>query len=631
MLNQGDVECDFCIGRKHKAVKSCLVCLASYCETHLQPHYQSPAFKKHNLVEASTQLQEKICSHHNKLLEVYCRTDQQCICLLCVMDDHKGHDTVSATAERTEKQKQVGGNQQKSQQRIQEREKEMQKLRQAVDSLKRSAQAAVDDSEKIFTELIRSIERRHCEVKELIRAQEKAEVSQAEGLVEQLEQEVAELRKRHAEMEEFSHTEDNIQFLQRFKDHSTPSVSEELPATILNQGCDFKTVKESVLELKRQLESYCEKEADPVTTACGHSYCMGCIEGCWDQDDLKAVYSCPECRQTFVSRPVLSRNTLLTKMVDKLKNIGLQATSPAHCYAEPGDVECDFCIGRKHKAVKSCLVCLASYCETHLQPHYQSPAFKKHNLVEASTQLQEKICSHHNKLLEVYCRTDQQCICLLCVMDDHKGHDTVSATAERTEKQKQVGGNQQKSQQRIQEREKEMQKLRQAVDSLKRSAQAAVDDSEKIFTELIRSIERRHCEVKEKAEVSQAEGLLEQLEQEVAELRKRHAEMEEFSHTEDNIQSLQRFKDHSTPSVSEELPATILNQGCDFKTVKESVSELKRQLESYCEKEAVKLSTAVTAVYILQSPGSGVMRVTDVSEHTGPVVSHHQTITGELM
>uniref|UniRef100_A0A4W5PSZ3 E3 ubiquitin/ISG15 ligase TRIM25-like n=1 Tax=Hucho hucho TaxID=62062 RepID=A0A4W5PSZ3_9TELE len=356
---------------------------------------------------------------------------------------------------------------------------------------------------------------------------------------------------------------------------------------------------------------------DPVTTACGHSYCMGCIEGCWDQDDLKAVYSCPECRQTFVSRPVLSRNTLLARVVDKLKNIGLQVASPAQdyaepgvvecAYAEPGDVECDCCIGRKHKAVKSCLVCLASYCETHLQPHYQSPAFKKHNLVEASTRLQEKICSHHDKLLEVYCRTDQQCICYLCTMDKHKGHDTVSATAERTEKQKQVRGNQQKSLQRIQEREKEMQELRQAVDSLKRSAQAAVNDSEKIFTELILSIERRHSEVKdliraqEKAEVSQAEGLLEKLEREVAELRKRHAEMEQFSHTEDNIQFLQRFKDHSTPPVIKELPATILNQGCDFKTVQESVLNLKKQLESYCGKEAVKILTEVKAVHILQS------------------------------
>ncbi|XP_031675410.1 tripartite motif-containing protein 29-like [Oncorhynchus kisutch] len=164
-----------------------------------------------------------------------------------------------------------------------------------------------------------------------------------------------------------------------------------------------------------------------------------------------------------------NRSTVLTEVVEKLKKTGLQAAPPpALCYAGPGDVVCDVCSGtRKQKALMSCLACLASYCETHLQPHYESPAFKKHKLVKATAQLQEKICSHHDKLLEVYCRTDQQCICLLCVMDEHKGHDTVSAAAERTEKQRQLGMSQQKVQQRFQERKKELKKLQQAVKSFK--------------------------------------------------------------------------------------------------------------------------------------------------------------------
>ncbi|XP_036828049.1 tripartite motif-containing protein 16 isoform X2 [Oncorhynchus mykiss] len=209
---------------------------------------------------------------------------------------------------------------------------------------------------------------------------------------------------------------------------------------------------------------------EPVTTACGHSYCRICIEGCWDQDDLKGVYSCPQCRETFTPRPNLRKNNMLAELVEKLRKTGLQAAPPpALCYAGPGDVACDVCTGtRKQKALMSCLACLASYCETHLQSHYESPALKKHKLVKATAQLQEKICSHHDKLLEVYCRTDQQCICLLCVMDEHKGHDTVSAAAERTEKQRQLGMSQQKVQQRFQEREKELKELQQAVESFKR-------------------------------------------------------------------------------------------------------------------------------------------------------------------
>ncbi|KAJ8372758.1 hypothetical protein AAFF_G00277010, partial [Aldrovandia affinis] len=292
---------------------------------------------------------------------------------------------------------------------------------------------------------------------------------------------------------------------------------------------------------------------DPVAIPCGHSYCMGCIKACWDRNDDTGVYSCPQCRQTYTPRPVLNRNTMLAEVVEKLKKTGLQAAPPAHCYAGPGDVACDFCTGRKRKAAKSCLVSVASYCETHLQPHYESPALKKRKLTPATGYLQEKICCHHDKLLEVYCRTDQQCICYLCLMDEHKGHDTVPAAAERTEKQKQLGATQRKSQQRIQEREKVLLDLRQAADSLTRSAQAAMEDSESIFTELFRYLERRHSEVKElirdqeKAAVSRAERLIEQLEQEIAELRRRETLSWSSFHT-------QRITSISSRAVSLSVP-----------------------------------------------------------------------------
>ncbi|KAG5849763.1 hypothetical protein ANANG_G00075160 [Anguilla anguilla] len=296
---------------------------------------------------------------------------------------------------------------------------------------------------------------------------------------------------------------------------------------------------------------------------------------------------------------------MLAGVVEKLKKTELQAALPAHCYAGPGDVACDVCTGRKRKAVKSCLVCLVSYCETHLQPHYESPAFEKHKLVKATGNLQEKICSHHDKLLEVYCRTDQQCICYLCTMDEHRGHDTVSAAAERTEKQKQPGERESKFQQRIQEREKELQDLRQAVQSLKRSAQAAVEDSERIFTELIRSIERRRSEVKElirdqeKAEVSRAEGLLERLEQEIAELRRRDAELEQFSHTEDHTHFLQSCQSPCAPPGPGDLPSITVSPLVSFAAVRKYVSELKERLEDVCKEELVKISYSVS-VHVLE-------------------------------
>ncbi|CDQ70835.1 unnamed protein product [Oncorhynchus mykiss] len=121
-------------------------------------------------------------------------------------------DDSAAAAEMTEKQGQLREKRQQVGLRICVREKEMQDIRQAVMSLSLSAQAAVEYCELVFAELIRSIERRRCEVKEQISAHQRASVSKAEGLLEQLEQEIAELKRRDKDLEQLAQTEENINF-----------------------------------------------------------------------------------------------------------------------------------------------------------------------------------------------------------------------------------------------------------------------------------------------------------------------------------------------------------------------------------------------------------------------------------
>ncbi|ROL45304.1 Tripartite motif-containing protein 16 [Anabarilius grahami] len=339
---------------------------------------------------------------------------------------------------------------------------------------------------------------------------------------------------------------------------------------------------------------------DPVAIPCGHSYCKTCITDCWDQEDQKRVYSCPQCRQTFSPRPALAKNTILAEMVEKLKKTKL----PSDCYAGAGDVQCDVCTGRKHKAVKSCLVCLNSYCQNHLEQHESWFKGKRHNLTEATGRLQEMICPKHDKILEVFCRTDQKCICVLC-MDEHKNHDTVSTAAQRTEKQHQLKETQRSLQQKIQQREKDLQQLREAVESHKRSAQTAVKDSERIFTELIRSIQRSHSEAtqrirdQEKTAVSRAEGRLERLEQEINDLRRRDAELEQLSHTQDHIHFLQSFQSLSAPPESTDINDDPFSSLFSFDGVRESVRQLRDKLEDFCKEELKKISDRVTFTNIV--------------------------------
>ncbi|XP_073712846.1 tripartite motif-containing protein 16-like isoform X2 [Misgurnus anguillicaudatus] len=326
---------------------------------------------------------------------------------------------------------------------------------------------------------------------------------------------------------------------------------------------------------------------DPVTIPCGHSYCMSCITDCWDQDDQKRDYSCPQCRQTFNTRPDLNKNVVFAQMVEMLKKTKLQAARPSPCYAEAGDVKCDVCTERKHKAVKSCLVCLNSYCQNHLEQHENLFKGKRHNLIDATGRLQQMICPQHEKLLEIYCKTDQICICLLCIVGKHKQHDTIPAKEERTEKQKELKETQRKYQQRIQESQKKLQELRDAVETHKRSAQTAVDDTERIFTQLIQTIERRRSEVihlirdHEKTVVSEAEGLLKRLEQEIDDLRRRDAELEQLSHTDDHIHFLQSFQSLSVPPGSSDSLSIPVSSLISFDDEGKSVSHLIEKLEDF--------------------------------------------------
>ncbi|XP_039509992.1 tripartite motif-containing protein 16-like isoform X2 [Pimephales promelas] len=331
---------------------------------------------------------------------------------------------------------------------------------------------------------------------------------------------------------------------------------------------------------------------DPVTIHCGHSYCKICITDCWDQEDEKSVYSCPQCRQTFSPRPALGKNTILAELVEKLKKTKL----PADCYAGAGDVECDVCTGRKHKAVKSCLVCQESYCQTHFDRHEELFSRKPHKVIDATGRLQDMICRKHDKELEMFCITDQQCICVWCKESEHKNHNTVSTAAQRTEKQKQLKETQMKIRQRIQQRQKDLHQLREDVKSHKRSAHTAVEDSEKIFTEIIRSIERSRSEAtqrirdQEKTAVSRAEGRLERLEQEINDLRRRDAELEQLSHTQDHIQFLQSFQSLSAPPESTDEPDVPFGSLSSFDGVRESVRQLRDKLEDFCKEEIKKIS-----------------------------------------
>ncbi|XP_034540403.1 tripartite motif-containing protein 16-like [Notolabrus celidotus] len=346
---------------------------------------------------------------------------------------------------------------------------------------------------------------------------------------------------------------------------------------------------------------------DPVTVPCGHSYCMDCIKAHWDIEEEKESYSCPQCRHTFTPRPALLKNTMLETILQELKKTGLLAAPEDPSYAGPEDVACDICTGRKLKASKSCLQCLASYCQKHLQPHFEAAPLRKHKLVEPSKKLQENVCSRHDEVMKMFCRTDQQSICYLCSVDEHKGHDTVSAAAEWTEKQRELEESRLNIQQRIQDREKDVEQLQQEVEAINGSADKAVEHSEEMFTQLIRLMEERRSDVRQRVrsqqetEVSRVRELQEKLEQEITELKRRDAELQKLAHTEDHNQFLQDYPSLSGLSGPAD-PSRIKTRSLRyFEDVTAAVSEVRDQLQEVLREKWTNVSQATTEVEALLS------------------------------
>ncbi|XP_046699133.1 uncharacterized protein LOC124381480 isoform X2 [Silurus meridionalis] len=157
---------------------------------------------------------------------------------------------------------------------------------------------------------------------------------------------------------------------------------------------------------------------EPVSIPCGHSFCRTCI--CWEIANQKKCWCCPQCRKRFTAYPELNLNQALDGL---LKQPGFSRAPPSQNYAGPEEMACDICSGKKLRAVKLCLTCSVAYCETHVRQHYTVEALQRHILTDVTEDLVKRTCQLHHRALEYFCKTDQQLICLDCVMQRHNGHD----------------------------------------------------------------------------------------------------------------------------------------------------------------------------------------------------------------
>ncbi|XP_029962965.1 E3 ubiquitin-protein ligase TRIM21-like [Salarias fasciatus] len=332
---------------------------------------------------------------------------------------------------------------------------------------------------------------------------------------------------------------------------------------------------------------------DPVSTPCGHNFCNECITQHWN---TKVISDCPLCKKLFRTRPELNVNTLLAEMVSQFRREAeLKASSSSEQQAaKPGEVPCDVCTGTKVKALKSCLECLVSYCQTHLEPHLTVSGLKKHQLMEPVENLEARMCLKHHKPLELFCQREQTCVCILCTVLEHRNHEFVPLSEECEGKKKELRKTEAEMQQMIQERRVKIKEIRECVKRSKAAADREKAEGVEVFTALKECVERglkqlmERMEEEEEAREKQAEGLIRDLEEEICELTKRSSEVKQLFLSEDHLHLLQGFSSLKAAPPTKDWTEVSVRPSSYEGTVVRAVA----QLEETLSKEMKKLFEA---------------------------------------
>lgn len=223
----GDVPCDACTKSKQKALKSCLVCLVSYCRVHLEPHQTVAVLKRHQLIDPVEDLEARMCEKHSKPLELFCRTDQECVCALCPVLDHKGHEFALLCEEFKSKKGHLMQTNAEIELMIQNKREKVQEFQSAVKLSQTNADRETAKGMQVFTSLEDFVKKELNSFTNRMKEKQKITERQAGEYVKKLEQEISDLNLRGNEVEILLLTEDPLHLLQTFKS----SNMHQLPTT----------------------------------------------------------------------------------------------------------------------------------------------------------------------------------------------------------------------------------------------------------------------------------------------------------------------------------------------------------------------------------------------------------------
>ncbi|XP_072098593.1 E3 ubiquitin/ISG15 ligase TRIM25-like [Mobula birostris] len=332
----------------------------------------------------------------------------------------------------------------------------------------------------------------------------------------------------------------------------------------------------------------------PATLPCGHSFCLACIERLWEQPAAGGGYSCPHCRQSFSPRPALRPNPILGGIAEELvAEAEAEAEADEEGEAGAGVTPCDVCPAARLPAARSCLLCLASYCERHLRPHRLSAAFRDHPLAPPAADVGRRKCAPHRKHLELFCRTDRTFICGLCLAAEHREHQVVSLDQEADSRRKELQKTDLEMGKQLQETLLEIGSLQQNMDSIVRTSQKVEMEITNHFSAMTESLDEALRVViaiigrEQQAALTEVKATRAQLEQKCMELREKKLQLEILANKSDNFKLVQDSLCFSNVSQVPDVPR--FKSDFDFKLARASraAAELSSQVKE-CLRRAMK-------------------------------------------
>uniref|UniRef100_A0A3Q2PLX5 Bloodthirsty-related gene family, member 1 n=1 Tax=Fundulus heteroclitus TaxID=8078 RepID=A0A3Q2PLX5_FUNHE len=334
---------------------------------------------------------------------------------------------------------------------------------------------------------------------------------------------------------------------------------------------------------------------NPVSTPCGHSFCQDCLCSYWNgrgRGQGSKSYQCPLCKESFDKRPELHINRTLKEITEQFKqmaNPGLQsaggdgevehpslhaqhqALSPP---ARPGELpESVFAemVARRGRGPVMGRNDWGATCP---------PPYSVNSLPDVPPK--KPLCPIHMRGLEFFCRTDNICVCSVCVETaEHRGHSVVPAQREWHIKKSQLGIHGVELKELICERERKVEEIRNSVLEIKVSYQIPMSAN---------YIAACFCQVIEttvQVAESRAQSLLKGLEDEITALKKRNSILSQLVVSEDYVLFFKTFPALATPLQTKDwsnvsVPSQLTSEGI-LRTINQMMERLEQEMQKLPE------------------------------------------------